>query len=54
MIIYRNEWKSKFKKESRRLWNILDRVTNSAYTKSIEQEHSCCGFNNALDYCESE
>ena len=50
--IFQSEWKLKFKQESRRLWMILKTLTDGQATDDFERELSCCGFNNALDYCD--
>ena len=50
--IFQSEWKLKFKQESRRLWMLLKTLTDGQATDDFERELSCCGFNNALDYCD--
>ena len=50
--INHNEWKLKLMHESRRLWMIMKTLTDGQATKDLERELSCCGFNNALDYCD--
>ena len=46
------ELKLKLKHESRRIWMIMKTLTDGQATKDLERELSCCGFNNALDYCD--
>ena len=31
---------------------IMKTLTDGQATKDLERELSCCGFNNALDYCD--
>ena len=50
--VFQSEWKLEFKYESRRLWMILKTLTDGQATDDFERELSCCGFNNALDYCD--
>ena len=50
--IFQSEWKFKFKQESRRLWMVLKTLTDGQATEDVERELSCCGYNNALDYCD--
>ena len=50
--IFQSEWKLKFKQESRRLWMVLKTLTDGQATDEFERELSCCGYNNALDYCD--
>ena len=50
--IFQSEWKFKFKQESRRLWMVLKPLTEGQATEDVERELSCCGYNNALDYCD--
>ena len=50
--IFQSEWKLKFKQESRRLWMVLKTLTDGQATNDVERELSCCGYNNALDYCD--
>ena len=50
--INHSELKLTLKHESRRIWMILKTLTDGQATKDLERELSCCGFNNALDYCD--
>ena len=49
---FKSEWKFKFKQESRRFWMVMKTLTDGQATDDFEREQSCCGFNNALDYCD--
>ena len=40
------------KAEARRLWMIMKVLTDGQATKDLERELSCCGYFNALDYCD--
>ena len=50
--INHTEWRLKLKDDSRRFWMIMKTLTDGQATKDLERELSCCGFNNALDYCD--